>query len=264
MVVIRKKIMTFYAHYSSKYELEERMEQIIFVKKFLFGKTLMFLQDESISYHSSQILLNENVEEVVICTCIKNTSKLTQRKKISKKIDIKFIGNKISNIENTFDCIVSLNIINNKLELDKFFEICKKKLNKNGIVVISVPSNNYENIANQNIKGFEFNELQKLVTTHYSNTKYFSQGNVKLQSENNKKRSENVLRNFIRNLIQKNANTRNFFERFLKKYLLFLYSLQKNTHDNSNLNHSIPIPYNHENKPTTFLIICNTVEDISK
>ena len=235
-----------------------------FAIKYCSGKTLDYSFASIMSYHGSKILLDNNVEEIFSHDISNKYEEISNRKlDFNKKIIYSNFNETHIHENNSVDCIIFSELVNEKNTSENRLNYFNKILKSNGILIISTLNKNNKSLIFDNKSNndyFSKSEFIELLENNFSNIELFSQKLISKKDMKYKKfrlftKLKIKTRFFLSMLLLKFDKKSNFYNSYIKNQ-----SQDKTLKINSK-DYSI-IPYKKNHNPLFFVAVCNKTNDL--
>jgi len=234
-----------------------------FAAKYCLGSTLDYSFSSIMSYHGSKILLNNGAREIFTHDISNKNEELCRRTfDFDKKIIYSILEQNYSHKNNSVDCIIFSEIINEKDTSKNKLNSFNKILKQNGVLIISTLNKKNKSLIfdNNNNNNFSKDEFVDLLKTQFSEIELFSQ-KVISKKEIMHTRLEWVfklkikLRFFLSTFLLKFDKKSNFYNKYMKN------KTQIQTEKLNTSEYSI-IPYNEKHNPLFFVAVCHKTHNL--
>lgn len=224
-----------------------------FISKFVSGKVFDHQGTTFTTYNSAKILLQNNVDEVYSCKDIQFLE--MNFRKLDNKGNIIFSIINNENFKSYFDCILSLDVLNQEnidSNLDTYFKMLKEK----GMLIISVPNKQNKNLETlENNYKFSIKELEEKLSLKYRILEIYSQRFLEKSAVNQKTSMIKKVRKNIASALKKVDKNRQFYIKYFQKNISKLDSFNENMKNISNEDY-IPEKYDGKIEPLSLILIC--------
>ncbi len=224
-----------------------------FIEKFLSGKIFDHQSNTFTTYHSSKILLENNVTEVYSSRNL-FSAEVDFRKKDNGKII--FSSVKKEDYESYFDGVISFENLT-KNNISKNLETYFKLLKKNGILVLVLENKQIKLDAN-NI--FSINELKEKITKIFTITEIFSQRFLEKPHNTQMGIKLEKIRKVLAQILKRIDKNKQFYIKYIQKnatkFNTYKEKIKRIPDDDF-----IPRKYVENIEPFYFILICKRISN---
>tara|TARA_B100000029_G_C17557672_1_gene952175 strand:- start:623 stop:1444 length:822 start_codon:yes stop_codon:yes gene_type:complete len=160
-----------------RYWIKEYIQKYEFFSKFVFGKILDYNSNNSLSFLSAKILLNNNVTNVF--SYYNKTNEISKRTLVNGRIHYEKPPEKNEQILQNIDCIISFETTFKKMNLEETIEQFSIMLNKKGKLIISIINKDKINDDSipKNLQNILYTKkyFLKILKKYFDNVELYSQ-----------------------------------------------------------------------------------------
>jgi len=219
-----------------------------FIQKFVDGKIFDHQSNTFTTYHSSKILLENNVTEVYSCRTL-----LSKEIDVRKKHDGKILFSSIKKEDYKlfFDGIISFENLN-KEDFSENLEKYYKFLKEDGVLVLAIKNKQKEL---DNDYAFSINELKEKIRINFNIINIFSQRFLEKSKDTQIELKIGKIRKFIAQILKKIDKNRRFYIKYIQKNAT-KFNAQKEKLKKIPDEDYIPKYYDKNFEPFYYILIC--------
>jgi len=247
---------------------KEQTARYEFASKFVYGRVLDITYGSYMSYQASKILLSKNVKELIGLDIINHNVELFCRKYgIDKNIDFEPIDQSFVFENESFDCIISSDVIQYSNNSHETLKEYNRLLKNNGLLIISTANKEgftslYGNMFDGwNDDIFTKNEFIMLLEKIFTKYTLYSQRIISHNELVSRRihclvSNYNNLRKLLSRVLLKFDEKSNFYQRYLQKKIVKIdYSLNQINQEILDLDYNLT-PYQNSHNQLFVVALC--------